>query len=319
MLLLCLYTPLLFGQSNISTNRIVIKDSLSLDGKWIKRINNDSTLKTAGEQSLSTDGALKKYIDKVASGGGMSREELVNMLINPNCLEVRFQYSSRPITDTSEKFTIHIESSDGIKTDYDISGYYPWEIFYAYGAPPFKMDMEVKNTTIDSVLYFYMSASNRLMQYNIKESAALSGDTVKLHVTDLKGQVDISIGTYKLEDEFYFQPIKETFRNHSKNQVLGIGRNGSTRIFTLPGKEESQIYYWTQPNQNTIYIEAYYSYTTKNGDYFVFDVPNSELRLKIYKNGALLREETLPKMIRKVVEVPMDSSWTDYEIVLEDV
>jgi hypothetical protein len=50
---------LLIAQTNITANRVIIKDSLSINGSWIKRLHNDSTLQFADEQSLSVDGALK--------------------------------------------------------------------------------------------------------------------------------------------------------------------------------------------------------------------------------------------------------------------
>ncbi len=318
LLLLCLYTPLLFGQSNISTNRIIIKDSLSLDGKWIKRINNDSTLRNAGEQSVSTDAAMKKYVDKVAAGGGMSQEELIEASLNPHYLEIHLDNAYKMAVDSSDRIALHFESSDGIRTSYEISEDSAWALFYVYGKPPFSLRTEIKNRTVDSILNIGVNANNKLQGYFSYDTYCMPGDTMQLNLFDLRGAVSFSQYAFKRPSSQEFFLINGSLKNHSSRHVLDFNSGYPNGRFIYPGKVETDQYYFPI-NYYSFHFHALNLVTTKYGDRILYGSCDSNLRLKVYKNGVLVWNEIIPAFSNDIPEIPLDSSWKEFEIILEDV
>ncbi len=307
------------AQTTVTVNRVIVKDSLSLDGKWIKRINNDSTLITAGEQSVSTDAAIKRYVDKVAAGGGMSYEERAKALLNPNYLEVWFIYYSRPATDTSTKFTINIESSDGVKTSYGISGISPFDIFYGYGKPPFTVSTAIKNTTVDSMLTLGVDGTNKFLKYYYSENNSIPGETIKLQATGLKGIVSMILNTNKISEGKTNLKVHEKITNHSAHHVLKCSRYVGGNIWVLPGKIEEHDYFWDKDLSFGMSAEANHVSINNMGDYVIGQGTSSSLRLKIYKNGQFFKEEIFPALSAIQKGFSMDTSWTDCELILEDL
>ncbi|RAJ75545.1 hypothetical protein CLV59_109159 [Chitinophaga dinghuensis] len=304
------------AQTTVTANRVVIKDSLALDGKWIKRINNDSTLRTAGEQSVSTDGALKKYIDKVASGGGMSHEELIEAHLNPSCLEVTFEYGYKAIVDSSNKITLNIESSDGVKTIYDVSNDFPLAILYAYGKPPFSLHTEIRNNTLDSMIGLHVDARNKMQRYYIYDSNSMPGDTMRLNLSDLRGTVNISVNAFLPLSNQNFFAARAIIKNLSKDHVIDLNVGSSVGRYVYPGKVDNELHYLQDPNDFTIRCSAVR--TAKYGDCYLSGLIYSDVRLKVYKNGALVWNGILSAFSNDYASVSIDASWKEYEIILED-
>ncbi|MFB6454429.1 hypothetical protein ACE38W_04090 [Chitinophaga sp. Hz27] len=318
LLILCLFTQQLWAQSNISANRIVIKDSLSLDGKWIRRINNDSTLKTVGDHSISTDAAMKKYIDKVA-GGNASYEEQAKALLNPNYLEVWFRYASSPVNDSSVKFTLNIESSDGVKTSYGITGVSPFEIFYAYGKPPFSLSTEIRNNTTDTLLSLTLDGTNKFLKYYYHESNSIPGEKMQILSTGLKGIVTLILNATKITSGETYLKLKETVKNYSAHHVLKYINYQNGTVLAMPGTVEKRDCFWKMGGTAGGYAEVTHLFISSMGDYVIGPSTSSPLRLRFYKNGALFKEEMLSANSSLQKGILIDDSWTDCEIVLEDI
>gem|GEM_PF-6948173 len=325
-MILCLFTQLTWAQSNISTNRIVIKDSLSLDGKWIKRINNDSTLQTAGEQSVSTDGAIKKYIDNATSGGGgVSPSEIAKMMMNPDALDVVVRFWTGQWMTPLINFNLSFLSSDGIKSTYYVSGYHPKETFPVYGKPPFSLYVAIQNVTTDSVLAINLSTTEQssVIGYENYSNFVLikPGNTAVITADRLRGNLLIGIESWlRTYPENHLISVNERVKNHSATQSINMYKSGYGNIILMPGQEISQPNLWLDQNgYKECSLQGFDFHTAINGKYITAVPITSSIRFKVYRNSVLYMTKEVHAFKDDNLVFEIDPTWTDYEIILEDI
>ncbi|WP_212006510.1 hypothetical protein [Chitinophaga sp. HK235] len=164
----CLHLSV-FAQSVLNVNRLIVKDSIAINGKWIRQFGNDSTMQRASDQSVSTSAAWKQYIDhnmKVTQPGKTSRTDsmltllpatrelaLAPVRVAPEfdsrlLLPPLFKLIMRPEEDSMVGFfdpiTFNVTSSDGITTPIVVKGNQP-DVAFAKGQPPFKLSCSFIN------------------------------------------------------------------------------------------------------------------------------------------------------------------------------
>ncbi|MFB6454426.1 hypothetical protein ACE38W_04075 [Chitinophaga sp. Hz27] len=314
------------GQSNITANRLLVKDSLSVNGKWIRQINNDSTLHNASNTSVSTDAALKKYIDKsMLEGGSISPDDIAKTLANSNVLEVAVRFWTGQRMTPLINFNLNFLSSDGIKSTYYVSGEHSYEVFCVYGKPPFSLYAAVNNKTTDSVLSINISAAESIIlngNHSYENNLIFKpGDTAILTADRLRGYLTISIESWlRTYPENHIYYINEKIKNHSAHQVLTLSKYNYGAVILMPGQEVSQRTIWldqTGYRDNTLKAGAIYA--ASNGQYVISNRISAPVRLKVYRNGVLYATRDFPINDMSSLYFVLDPTWEDYEIILEDI
>ncbi|RAJ75548.1 hypothetical protein CLV59_109162 [Chitinophaga dinghuensis] len=322
---LLLMSSIASAQNNIVANRLLVKDSLSLNGKWIRQINNDSTLQNASNNSISTDAALKKYIDKSMLGGGsISPGDVAKMVTGPSVLEVAVRFWTGDRMTPLINFNLNFLSSDGIKSTYYVSGAHPYEVFCVYGKPPFSLYATINNKTSDSVLSIHVSTAETTTDnyYRSYDNSMFikPGDTAFITADRLRGYLTIGIESWLRtypENQIYY--VNEKIKNHSATQTITIQKENYGPVVLMPGQEVSQRNIWLeQAGYKGIYLLAGSIYTATNGQYMMSNRITAPVRYTVYRNGELyLTKDFLDYMNSWYFEI--DPTWEDYEIILEDI
>jgi hypothetical protein len=338
--ILLLAPVLLTAQTNIAANRVIIKDSLSINGTWIKRINNDSTLQFADGQSLSVDGALKKYIQHTAiataivsnrtdsaltleaggrtlamtalSGGSLSDREIVDrVFFNKHGIEITV---SQPAT--LDSLHLVVTSSDNISTPMVFGRL---NNLWAYGKPPFSLQANIVNHTPHSAINFDLRSTNSYSErggttYYLNQKV-YTGDTMNLDLHRLRGRMSL---TFTLKDTINENPavpdkiIRKYFNNRSGKFFLSIGATA------LPPGEKA-IYkdrvFLSDDGTTTLSIEVRTMLVYLNGDYAYDWGPTTPYRITVLKNGGIYK--TLTEQDTDF-DLLIDNTWDDIEIILED-
>ncbi|MFB6454427.1 hypothetical protein ACE38W_04080 [Chitinophaga sp. Hz27] len=321
---LILLSSIASAQSVITGNRLLVKDSMSLNGNWVRQINNDSTLKGVSESSISTDAALMKYIAHATAGGGnVSALDIAKMRMNPNMLDVNVSFLA---TDWLIPFELNFLSSDGIKSTFSISGSRPQDYFSVYGKPPFTLNAAFKNKTAASVMSVRLASSERyFVGYGGYANYLLikPGDSALIAADMLRGKLIIEIGApLQTTPETHLTYVNEKFKNHTASQILYVANDGYNPKVLMPGKELSQRSLWLNPTATYSYgVRALSIHTGINGEYIVVFPLTETVRCSIYRNGALFATKDIPAFIDYGVQLPftVDATWEDYEIILEDI
>ncbi len=314
------------AQTTVTANRVIVKDSLSLDGKWIKRINTSNMLQNAGEQTISTDAELKRYIDQAVAEGGTSAIEVAKMIKNPYVLNVGVTLWSKGYINPLINFSLNFLSSDGVKTTCNITGKYAFDCFSVYGKPPFTLYGAIPNTTSDSTLSIQISTQERptsggslpsysnFVQCKPGDTAIISGDHLR---GNFRMSVKAGVRTSVDNSSFY---INEKIKNHTSTQSIYLTKSNDGRIALMPGQEISQRHLL----QNKPVIRKYSlnaaSFFEGIGGEYLAGYPNSQaVRCKVYRNGVLYSTKDLSAFMDDGFGFEVDPTWTDCEIILEDI
>ncbi len=319
---LLLLSSVAFAQNNITANRLLVKDSLSLKGKWIGQINNDSTLSVVSEKSISTDAALMKYINQATTGGGsVSPADIARMVVDPNALQVEVNFGGWQYLSSPFNFDLNFLSSDGIKSTYRVFGRRPSDVFTVYGKPPFSLYTYIVNETADSLFSIGISSSEQA--YTMQSPYAnfilvKPGDTAYIPADGLRSSLMINIEFRSIVSPgSQVVDVTERIKNHSASQYMLFYKDGLGSIALMPGKEISQHNLWF--GNSSCYVRGTSFHVAENG-YFITSMPfNVPVRISVYRNGVLFTSKDI--MPFKEVNLPfvMDATWVDYEIILEDI
>ncbi|MFB6454428.1 hypothetical protein ACE38W_04085 [Chitinophaga sp. Hz27] len=317
------------AQTTVTANRVIIKDSLSLHGKWINRINSDGIPQISGEQTISSDAAMKAYIDQV-SGGGISPTELAKMMKNPDVLEVKVGIWDKGSVSPMLNFTLNFLSSDGIKSTCNVYGKYAGDYFTVYGKPPFSLYATIPNVTADSTLSVLVYSQERatstgtLQNYN-NFVLFKPGDTAIINADRLRGYVTIGVRVGvrpSLDNSLIY--INEKITNHSSSQSIYVTKpnnsNPYNNLALMPGQEISQRHLLQNRSGYGSYrITAATFFEAPGGEYLP-SYPNSKaVRCKVYRNGSLQSTKDLTAYMDDSFSIPIDATWKDCEIVVEDI
>ncbi|RAJ75547.1 hypothetical protein CLV59_109161 [Chitinophaga dinghuensis] len=312
------------AQSVISGSRLLIKDSMCLNGNWVWQINNDSTLKDVSEKSISTDAALMKYIDHATTGGGnVSSLDIAKMMMNPNVLEVNVSFLA---TEWLIPFNLSFLSSDSIKSTISFSGSRPNDVFSVYGKPPFSLYAEVRNKNASSV----MSLSLRISERSVVTFGGYGnyllikpGDSAFIVADKLRGKLSIEIGApFQTTPETHLTYVNERIKNRSATQMLHMSMDGLNAKVLMPGQELSQRSLCLNPTGSYSYsIRAISFHTGSNGEYIAYMPNSAAVRCSVFRNGVLYATKDIPAYIDGSAYLPIviDATWEDYEVILEDI
>jgi hypothetical protein len=331
------------AQSNITANRITVKDSLALAGKWIKQINNDSTLQHAGEQSLSTDGALKKYIHRAmatpvtgvssrmdsvltvdpvnrqlmmaaaAQGEALTLSRLIDQLFfNRQALKIMFT------SGMQDTLKLVVTSSDSITTTVVQPMYEATDYLYIYGKPPFSIKGKIRNKFQDKYLYVsFMPVNNtRLPMAYSWESDLYRDDSVEINMQGVRGDIDIFCSyrelqepqdVYKFSGGHIINNTRQTTLAWLDNSVIPAGERMVLKK-VRDKRDESNALYFTVNNQITF----------SNGDYGRDGKPVTPIRMQLYKNGQLYLTKIIGPDDDNSSSVPIDSTWDSYDVIIDD-
>jgi hypothetical protein len=344
LIILTLMGSVVCAQTNVVTNRLTIKDSLSLNGKWISQVNEDSTLQFAGPNSVSTDGAIRKFIQqvvhkpavgkgtrsdsvltidpatrqiamsKLAAGGSISTTELVDKtLFNRHALKVNFN------NNLSDSLSCLVTSSDGQITSFvmlaDRGDY-----IYAAGVPPFTLKTDIPHIYPGLRMTAGLSPySNYIEQAKMLNSLRWSGnygDTIHMKITNLVWDVNFQADVRDTTEDYGYKNIVVTYKNNSDK--LTIVMEGD-RI--VPGMQHSfrDFLYLPPGATNSINVNITKVVSSTNGVQHGY-IPLIPYRISIYKNGSLFSQEVYaPDISPNYYNFVIDASWNSYEIVLDDI
>jgi hypothetical protein len=333
------------GQANITANRLIVKDSLVLNGQWISLVNNDPTLSHTGNKSLSTDAAIKAYLQQVlalrkvgstnrkdsvlsidpsnrslvmvpaagGNGSGNSDEDLVGKVIaNRNILQISL-YNNPGI----DSIRLTATSSDGIVTpilmlkDGDNYG-------YAYGMPPFSLQGNIPSDSLNNFLRVGVWALStydfeKCMSYESNQYA-FRGDSVVLDAHMLRGNIALYLN--------YHDSTLSSYDGYMIRDahVVNRAKDKSLQVSDASLPQGAQVTSSTfTPEMDYIQINVVDMKYKGNGDYSLGTPPLVNLRLRIYKNGVLFRDKTLTPASGFSDGFEVDTSWNSYEIYLDDI
>lgn len=352
LVILLLIGSIVHAQGNVVTNRLTIKDSLSLNGKWISQINQDSTLQFAGPNSVSTDGAIRKFIqqavNKPAAGkgtrsdsvltidpatrqiaiskltaGGISTAELMDKtLFIRHALKIFF-FSEQP-----DSLACQVTSIDGQVTRFmmytNMSDY-----IYAAGTPPFTLTADASNSFPNKLLTASLMSMKdfdfpeKLQRIVCRWSAAY-GDTLHVNIDQLLG--DLYLRVFLLDttgNGDVYKKIQVAYKNNSTELAMSTGAqdiNIDNDWMAMPGVQHSYTDYRKLP-QGATYASTLRIDKVKirsNGEPFVAR-REKPFRISIYRNGIIFFQQVYSPTDVSDYRLVIDNTWNSYEVVLDDI
>jgi hypothetical protein len=344
LVILLLMGSVVHAQSNVVTNRLVVKDSLSLNGNWISQINQDSTLQFAGPNSVSTDGAIRKFIQqavhkpaagkgiradsvltidpatrqiamsKLAAGGSISTTELVDKtLFNRHALRVNFDNA------LPDSLSCLVTSSDGQVTSFIMQAKMS-DYIYAPGIPPFTLKADVPHVyptlrmTVGLGPYSnYIDGSKML---NGLQWSPNYGDTVHMEMTNLVWDVNFQTYLRDTTGDYGYKNVEVNYKNNSDKLTIVMQYD---RI--VPGVKHSFRDFQYLPAGRTNSIDFKINKMVSSANSVQRGViPEVPYRIRIYKNGSLYYQEAYaPGINWNSYNFVIDDSWNSYDIVLDDM
>lgn len=345
LVILLLVSGVVCAQSNVITNRLTIRDSLSLDGQWISQINRDSTLQLAGPNSVSTDGAIRKFIQqtinkpaagkgtrsdsvltidpatrqiamsKLSAGGSMPTTALVaKTLFKRHALKVNFS------NNLSDSLSCLVTSSDGQTTNFVMQAN-TGDFIYAAGIPPFTLQADIPNTYAGSRLTAgitpYTNYIESAKMFNRLRWSASYGETMHMKVPSLVWDVNFQVGVRDTTEDNGYSNIGVTYKNNSSKLAIII-QDGDQ---VVPGLQHSFGDFVYLPTGATKSIDIYINELVNMATAVQYTrVPTTSCRISIYKNGSLFSQNVYtPDVSSNMYNLVIDNSWNSYEIVLDDI
>jgi hypothetical protein len=176
------FVPSVKAQNTVTADRILIRDSVQLGSHWIKGVNNDGLLRYTTGHTISTDAALKQYIDNRSgrqAGPG---------------IYVLCRYENYIFPPYQDSIKMDIVSADGIVTSTTIQQLSADRVFAA-GKTPFTIRGEYINKKAGTVLgYSVINASGRefdLIYYQTDRKAYLY-DTLRLLTEGILSDMNVN-------------------------------------------------------------------------------------------------------------------------------
>ncbi|MBV8255014.1 MAG: hypothetical protein JO154_20605 [Chitinophaga sp.] len=334
---LMLLSAVASAQSNATVNRLLVKDSMGIGGRWIREIRSDSTMNGTNEGTISTDGAWKSYIlnnvrnSPLSPVPGPARDSALT--IDPATGKLGITPISRPAVKQFEGLThnpwlkvsagplvngvtivedtIHVEcmSSDGIKSIITFNGAYPdWN--YAKGKAPFTVKTDWVNrhpgkfVLLDITSAFYPNGRQPFNRF-----FAAYNDTIHFKQNCISSDIFFEMRLSDSLPNCVIMPI--TVRNRTSGMISIRSADGTNII--LP-HEELRFKIWYGSGLGVGYQKVLKSAT---GELILCGLDNHPLRCLVYENETLTNTVTADSYYGFLV--PINDPSSRLELVVEDM
>lgn len=302
-------------------SRLTIIDSIRLGDKRITTINNDSMLQSS-DRAISTDGAIKKYIDR-----------MVKRPVQQHPLRIRYKYDTAALT--ADPILLSVSSSDSIITPLTIH-HASADILYAYGKPPFQVTGYFINNNpgtrlscqVENAPEKYANPDDAAGNikghdlftiYNNCSRVGYHGDTMPVTISGLYNSIAIRADLSDAAEPPYDTLVKVgiTLENKTARYALDMFDNlippGQSITYRqqLPMFKTGPTYF--RPHAQPIY-------PLSNGE--AVSLRNFiPYRVQVYRNGALFNTliSANTGIAETVPSIEMDTSWREVKIVLEQL
>ncbi len=324
-----------YSQSNLSSSRVLVKESLMLKDQQINAINNDNKLSKASNSTLSTVGAIRSFIDDLVGlipvGSSLRRDSILSrnpitgvlelspalllkdisteLLAKRQMLEVNItSYSEMSVSEFVDSLDVTIISSDGVITKTRCGGNALTRV-YGYGSPPFNISFFCINTRSDRT--YTLQGRNYFNFYQI----CYYGDTLHYTANKLCEQVYIS---------FENLPKYGTVPRDSVTKEVTIVNNTKSYWLYLDSYEDITV----APGDSTTFYFRYLPYARLNfNSYVSYPYVGTQLEeysleymhYRLYKNDVLFEEMDVPRPSGTVIQYPTDSTWRRFKLVLDNI
>ncbi|WP_146616301.1 hypothetical protein [Chitinophaga dinghuensis] len=319
----------------MSSDRVVVKESLTLKDRQINTINKDNQLSKASNSTLSTGGAIRNFIDNLVGlipvGSNQQRDSILSrnpitgvlelspalllkdismeLLAKRQMLELNItSYSEMPVSEFVDSLDVTIISSDGVITKTRCGGNALTRV-YGYGSPPFNISFFCINTRPDRI--YMLEGRNYFNFYQI----CYYGDTLHYTANKLCEQVYISFENLpKFGTALRDSVAKEvTIVNNTKSYWLYL--DSYEDITVAPG-DSTTIFFRYLPYAR-LNFNAYVWYPYEG--YLLEEYSLEYMHYRLYKNDVLFEEMDVPKPIGTVIQYPTDSTWRRFKLVLDNI
>ncbi len=333
---LMLLSSVASAQGNATVNRLLVKDSMSIAGRWIRGIKSNSTMQGTNEGTISTDGAWKSYIlnhvrnsplrpvpgpardsaltiDPVTGQPAITKV-LRKLLIKQDPILFRnpwLKVSMLPGNGGAIlEDTIYVKctSSDGVQSVISFNGSYPdWN--YAKGIPPFTVAIDWVNkypgkmTKLEVRGGFSPNSINTMNQF-----IGRYNDTIHFEQKHLNEPIEVLISL--LDSLKNYKSISMTVRNRTSSMISMEVPGGVNKV--LPGEDLSYEHWYS----SNIYFDVDGVSVSKTGIMIVTARIRRQIRYQIYENGILTN--TIQEDLHSNMPVPIKDPTANVEIVLED-
>ncbi|RBL88521.1 hypothetical protein DF182_18250 [Chitinophaga flava] len=329
----------------VTAGRVIVKDSISLNGHWIKGLTSDSTLADAGSNTLVTAQALKAYADAkkftIKDGTGILRDSALT--INPVTRELamapytpgNIQTILQPFNDNkyglgvfllpglngggilTDTIYLDITSSDGILTQVSKEPGYFISASYAKGYAPFEVKARLANSSkIGNYKLVALGWPDKdgmtAVNYNVSQLAYYK-DTILYNLQNMRGTVCLTGYQWPTADSLPVDPAtltKVSVINHTRNACLEI-KTGYQSIL-LP----NQTAHFRFPRTGILVYNVNGYTLPEKGGYTLQALPDT-VKLTVLKNGSTFENVELQGDPGSRL-VSLDNSVTDLTIILED-
>ncbi|MFB6454425.1 hypothetical protein ACE38W_04070 [Chitinophaga sp. Hz27] len=335
---LMLLSSAVSAQSNATVNRLLVKDSMSIGGHWIKEIKSDSTMWGTHEGTISTDGAWKNHILNTARNsplnpvpgpprdsaltidpvtGKLAISALKRFTIQQSAalhrnpwLKVAMNPMLSVMRDVIPEDSLQFEctSSDGVKTTISFHGGYPdWN--YAKGNPPYTIKADWVNRYPDK--FILLNANAVFWGDNgrspINSLFAAYKDTIHFRQQFISNSISFDIHLMDSVPNGVIMPV--TVRNNTRDMIILSVPTGTNTIF--PNEDISIKVWYTQPMQ----IRCQGVVRSANAEIFFSNVVKRAYRGRVYENGILTNTTEMrnyPGMV-----IPITNPLAQIELVVE--
>ncbi|RAJ75549.1 hypothetical protein CLV59_109163 [Chitinophaga dinghuensis] len=325
------------AQSNATVNRLLVKDSMSIGGRWIREIKSDSTMQGTSEGTISTDGAWKSYILNTVRNSPLSpvpgpprdsaltidpvtgkpaiTKVLRKLLIKQDSILFRnpwLKVSMLPPGNGGAilEDTIYVKctSSDGIESVVSFNGGYPdWN--YAKGIPPFKVAIDLVNKYPGKIIQLEVRGGFVPNSFNVMNLfIGRYNDTIHFEQKHLNEPIEVLISL--LDSLKNYKSISMTVRNRTSSMINMEVPGGVNKV--LPG-EDLCYEHWYSSN---LYFTVNGVSVSKTGIMIVVGRIRHQIRYQIYENGILTN--TIQEDLHSNMPIPIKDPTAKIEIVLED-
>jgi len=356
--IICLFAGLLCNclqancQSNLSSNRVLVKESLTLKDRQINAINNDVKLEQASSQTLSTTSAIRTFIDGLvglAPSGTTNRTDSVlsrnpitgtmemvptfslrnlveAVLVQRQMLELNIMSTTDLTADVLDSLHVTVTSSDGITTSQRCAGN-QFARIYGYGKPPFSVSFFcVNNTPGRNYMLFsdeiYLTDPVLKVQFfpgrNYFEKWANYGDTIKYVAKNIRQQFGIRFKNESNGQPTYRDTIgrrEMSIVNNTRNfwpVIYGLG----TGVITVTPGEITTYSEYLLPSIDINFLNLL---VWQYGGYYSDNTVTAKMHYKLYKNDVLFMEDDIENPGNTYVSYPLDASWKKVKLILDNV
>ncbi|WP_147243469.1 hypothetical protein [Chitinophaga flava] len=320
-----------FAQSVLNVNRLIVKDSIAINGNWIRHFGNDNTMQHASDQSVSTSAAWKQYIDRATQPGKTSRtDSMLTLIPTTGALALApvplmpdfddrllvpplFKLIIRPEKDSMIGFfdpiTFTVTSSDGIVTPLVVRGNQP-DVAFAKGRPPFKISCSFINNHPGKTIQLSSTQTLKGQEtfavvYRSLDTWQQANylDTIQFSMSNLHDYIRFRM---VIKDIDTAPTMRLKIYNRS-NYIYYIRSNPA--FYLLPGESCNTLYPISKFEK--FGLSASYMISSVYGLNALYADGKIRYNVKLYKNGELISSSPLFQSFM------LDASWKDATIICE--